>query len=217
VIDLPLVARLAEIVATIFAWLLTRRRADHRPAAVALTVLLLADITSAPIQRALLPAPSAPYPVGRERILFHVATALFLLSNAVLPGLALAVCVEAKKLALGILAAVWAVVSVGCAALYPSPSVYGAGLARVYLATDLAGLFVFILSFVHWSRRHEGPTPAHIVTLIMAATDMVCLLAPYSPWRSGIFNRWDTAQFAFLLMFATLTLYQGVLWRSSKS
>ncbi len=215
--DLPRVARLIEIVAAIVAVLLARRRAEHRPAAVALVVFTLADALRLPVDTAL-PWSEAPYAALGMRALVYLDTALVLAMEAVLPTLAVVVCSERPKRPLVAMVAAWAAVSVGCAVLYPSPMVRGDGLARVYLAADLAGLFVTIVAFVQWARRRESPSSSHVVALLLMAADVVVLLVPFSPWRAGIFQRWDTAQFALVLLFFTLTLYQGGLrWRSSAS
>jgi hypothetical protein len=207
--DLSVYARVAEFVAAISAMVLWRRRPEHRPAAVALAVFTAADTVRAFTDPAL-------RPWNGNRALFHVDVALALALQAVLPTLALVVCVEHKRRAIGAMVAVWALVSTGCAVLYPSPLVYGEGLARIYLACDLIGLFISIVVFVRWVRERKALTSSHVVLLLFAAGDVSILLAPYSAWRGGIFNSYETAQFALLLVFLAMAIYQGVvLWRST--
>ena len=121
----------AEVAAALTGVLLARRRGEHRPAAVALVLLVGAAALELPILAALRPLPR---PVeGAARVLVYLDGALYLAPIATVPGLALAVSVspERRRAAVAAMAGAWLLASVVLAALYPSPLVRGEGLRRV--------------------------------------------------------------------------------------
>jgi hypothetical protein len=204
----------AQVAAAITAALLAVRRPAHRPAAVALSVLVASVVGELPILAALAPLPR---PVeGPARVLVYLDGAALLAGAAVVPGLAFAVCMERpRRVAVAIVAA-WAVASIVLAALYPSPVVRGASLARIYLAADLTGLAASAVAFALWRRVKRSPSSAHVVALILVFLDLAVLINPLGPWRAGLFGvPFDPVQATILVGFAAVALYQGVLWRFS--
>lgn len=215
-IDLQRAALWAEFSAAIVAVLLARRRAAHWPAAIALVALVLTDVIRIPLHDALHPPPTSPYGFGKLRLLFHLSTGLWLANVSVLPMLAMSVCLSRRKgAALKFVLVVWAVLTMCCAMFYPHPQVYGRGLARVFFGAELVSLFVTIAVIAEWTRRRERPTTSHVVTMLLAGADAVAILAPYSTWSFGLFERYDTAQVTVLGFFGIIAAYEGVVWSSS--
>lgn len=201
----------AEIASAVAAVALARRRPAHRPAAVALAVLLAANLLRAAVVSALpWPPPSGPLQ-GFDRLLICFDRAFALAAVCAVPGLALGASVERPRRAVAGLVAVWLLASVVVGALYPSPLVRGAGIARVYLAADLAGLFVAVVVLAQRALSKRPPTSAHAVALALVASDLAILLAPYSPWRGDLFGRYDGAQIMVVVLFVVLFCFQGVL------
>ena len=54
-----------------------------------------------------------------------------------------------------------------------------------------------------------------LVALLLAGADAVAILAPYSTWRLGFFERYDTAQVVVLGFFGLIAAYEGVVWSTS--
>lgn len=191
---------ITETAAVVSAVLLARRRAEHRPAAVALVVFMLADLVR-------LPMPATP-----SGALVYLDGAAVLAQEATLPALILAACSPGAPLrAAAPVFGAWLLASVVVGALYPSPLVTGAGLARVYLAADLLGLLVTVAAFVQWMRARRPMSTSHAVAGLFATLDVALLTVPLSPWRVGLFDRWDAAQFGLLTLFGIITLIQGIL------
>ena len=207
----------AEVASAALAVLLARRRPVHRPAAVALAALLAANVLRVAVVAALPWPPQAEPLQGGALVLLDLDGALVLAAAAVVPGLALGASAEHPRRAVAYVVAAWALVSIALAVLYPSPIVRGAGLARIYLAADLIGLFVAVVTLVQRVRSRRPPTSAHAVVLALVASDLAILLVPYSPWRAGLFGRYDGAQLMILVLFVALTCFQGVLVWFSRS
>ncbi len=209
----------AELLAAGAAVALARRRPHHGPAAVVLTLLFLANVVRAPIAAALLPPQAEPWE-GTQRLLVYLDGALVLVAVAVIPGLAFSVFLESRRqkiVGVGSVAGAWALASGWLAALYPSPSVRGAALARFYLAVDLVALFFASAALVWWARLRRSPDSAHFVAITFIVLDIAILITPYSPWRVGYFNgRAETPQVMTIAIFSVLAIVQGVLWKFSQ-
>jgi hypothetical protein len=210
----------SQVCAALSAVALARRRPAHIPAAVALALLAAANLLDAPILAVLTPYPVEPWQ-GAARVLVYLDGAAQLGMGAVVAGLMVAVCVspERRRRAVAIVAGVWLLASTVLAALYPSPLVRGPGLQRVYLAADLIGLFVSIVTlarWARWARGRESPSSAHLVAIGLVFLDLGILLFPYSPWRGSLFaDRYDVVQVMIVVVFAALAALQGILWRFS--
>lgn len=209
--------------AALTAVLLARRRVEHRPAAVALVLLAALNFAQVKIGAALSPYPVEPWQ-GWSRVLVYLDGAVVLGAAVVTPGLALAVTAAPRppRVAVAIVAGVWFLASVVLAALYPSPLVRGAALARLYLAADLIGLFVAIVALARWARWARGrasPGSAQMVALALVGLDLGILLVPHSPWRESAWvsplGRFDIIQIGIVVFFATFTAAQGIAWNFS--
>lgn len=142
----------AQIAAAVTAVLLARRRPTHRPAAVALLVLVVATLARVPMDAALTPHPIEPWQ-GTARVLVYLDGALVLAAVGVVPGLMLTICSPRPRRAIFGVVVAWALGSIMLAALYPSPLARGDGLRRIYLASDLTALAVSAVAFALWVRR----------------------------------------------------------------
>jgi threonine/homoserine efflux transporter RhtA len=96
------------------------------------------------------------------------------------------------------------------------------GLQRVYLAADLAGLFVATIATVSWARAliraKRSPRSVHAVALALPIFDAAILVAPFSPWRGFLFDAPYTGiQVIVTLFFAVITIVQVILWRFASS
>src|SRR5262249_33296786 len=126
-----------------------------------------------------------------------------------------AVYLEKPRRALVALGSAWFVASVVLAALYPSPLVRGVGLARVYLAGELASVMVSIACVVSFAGRRLSPRAPHAIALFLLAADVAVLIT--GPWRASIFMGWDSAKVVLLVAYVFIAGIQGVLWRFSPS
>ncbi len=204
----------AQVAAATTGILLAQRRPEHRPAAVALVLLVAAPLTGLPLLAALHPLPRPV--MGMARALVYLDGARVLVPMAVIPGLAMAISLDRPRRAVAAVAAAWLLGSIVLAALYPSELVRGASLARVYLAADLAGLVVSIAAWARWGSLHRSPTAAHLIFFALVIGDLAILLVPHSPWREGLFAAdFDGVRFMVLLMFSVVAVFQGILWRFS--
>jgi hypothetical protein len=205
---------MAQIAAFVVAVALSRRRREHIPAAVALGILPIAAIVSRFLNLAL-PPHEGPWE-GAARLLVYLDGSIQLATAAVVPGLVVAVFVDKPKRPIFAVAIVWALASIIIAALYPSPIVRGASLQRIYLAADLSGLFVAIVTIARWARLRRSPNSAHGIALGLVVLDFAILVMPYSPWRGSVFaGRFDVVQVVILGTFAAAAAFQGVaLWFS---
>lgn len=199
---------LAVATAVALAW----RRRDHRPFAVFIGWIFLAGVVRAGFDARfdlLRPLGSTPF-TGVARVAFHLDQAAELSSTAGLAALAIVLCARRKALA-WLPGLAWVAVVTYLATHYPE--VRGDALRRVYLAAELAALAVSISSIVHFAWRREGMTPARQCLLCCVGMDICSLLV--GSWRWGLWEQWALNQAAFLLLYAALTGYQGVLWLRS--
>jgi len=195
------------------AVLAARRRADHRPAAAALCILLVANLAAIPLaSNALLPPHADPWG-GWMRVLVYLDGAVQLSSDATVAGLALAITVNRPKRAVAAVAGVWALASVALAMAYPSPMVRGASLQKIYFAADLAGVLVAFGTIGSWIFQRKAPRPVLWVATLITLSDLAVLLDPLSPWRGAqLVDRYEFAQVMLILLYVSLAIYQGVLW-----
>jgi hypothetical protein len=214
-------AKATEIAAALSAILLARRRPEHVPAAVALLVLAAVALLRGPLNSALPPSPNPRQ--GLELVLVYVDGAAELATVAAVAGLAVAVAVRAEhqRRAFAAVVATWALASIVLAALYPSPVVTGPGLARVYVAADLLGLFVSSIALITWAARgiaaKRSPNSASMVALSLAVLDGAILLAPFSPWRGNVYgSSFDGPSIIITFFFAVFTAAQVIAWKFTR-
>ena len=211
---LQLAAFTAEMASAALAVLLARRRPEHRSAALALVMLLVAGAGRILLYGAFPPPGDGPI-MGAARGLVYLDGALQLAPSAAVVGLASNVFTETPRRAVAAVVAAWALASIALAVAYPSPLVRGAGLTRVYLAADLTGLFVSLAALARWARLQRTPTTAHAVAIVLVLLDLAILLVPYGPWRNGLFGPYESVQVMVLVVFAAIAAVEGVLWRFS--
>jgi hypothetical protein len=198
----------AAVTAVGLAW----RRKDHRPFAAFLAWLFVIDtvrVVLADRFDLMRPLGSPPF-TGAARVALHIDQAGELSSTAGLAMVAILICVERRALAsLPLLA--WVASVVYLSTHYPE--IRGDALRRIYLAGELTALGVVIASIVGLWWRRAGMTPARQCLFSCVAIDVCTLFA--GAWRWGLWERWSLNQAAFALLYATLTVYQGVLWLRS--
>lgn len=183
-----------------FAWALAARRAEHRPAAIALTALLASEVVQL-AARAVYSAAPRPF-AGSARVAFHVGQAAFLGYPAVIAGLCLVVL--AKRPAWPAIAA-WAASSAALAMAYPT--VRGALLGRVYAVAEVVALVTCLLCA---SRPRLG-APSEAVALALVGIlggEIIGGFLSGEPFAS-----WTLPQAAHVVGYAVISLIQGrELW-----
>ncbi len=221
--------RLLLPLAAILAVLLARRRADHRPVAVALCIQSGASLVRLLLHRALLgPAPFTGWP----RVAFHLSQSLTSAGNAAFAWCCLAVLCSRRSTAerparAGWIAGwvstfsrrdvvhVWIGFSVVCIARYPE--LRGAALVPVYLAAELAALLVWALASVHAARadglRGLVGTPARVVVTLLGAISLGALAGP---WTAGLYDAaYSPQQASLLVLYTAIVLVHLVALRVS--
>ncbi len=145
--------------------------------------------------------------------LFLVSLALYLLDPLGLAAAALIVFGRAK----------WALVVLGgWVALVAGLAIGGAGteepsLRRVLLRVQIAALAVVGAAWIgRAASGASGGALARTSIVLIAAIELVVLLV--GPWPRGLWTRWDLAQVAYCVLYATLTvLHVGYLWIAPKA
>jgi len=210
-----------QVLAVVTAIMLARRNREHVRGAVALAVLATASLLHTAVLAMLPPSPSGPLQ-GWVRLLVDVERAINLVQYIIIPWLAvtLAVSPERRRFATLLVVAAWLLESIVLAALYPSPLVRGAGLQRIYLATDLICMFAAIVAIVAWARRNitakRSPNSVQMLSIALVVMDLAVLLAPVSPWRGYVFgSNYSGVQFFITLCFTVISIVQVILWRFS--
>jgi hypothetical protein len=206
---------LASIAAVVLAWAIARRRSEHRPAAILLSVGLASDVIRRALYfGALAPAylrfGQAPFE-GWARVAGNLDQALFLLWPAALVALARVGFGRASaRRSLAQVAAAWATAAAALVIAYPLTR--GAVLARCYLAVEIAALLAVAVTIGAWVRERRSPE-LHHVAVALAATAELCTLG--GPWRINLFGSWPLAQTVYFTLFVVLLVLQGgSLWLS---
>lgn len=203
---------LATVVVAL-AWAVAQKRPEHRYAAGALSVGLVADVVrKAILVWVLVPAQetagTAPL-TGLARVACDLDNALFLAYPAALVALSLWTFLRLRPWAV---AAVYVLIVAGLAIAYPLSR--GEVLARVYVAANLAAVAVTVGVFIMWLWRREPPTLTHGVTALLGGTELATLI----PYRFSIFTSWTIARASYMTLYAILIiLYGGIVWGSGSS
>jgi hypothetical protein len=200
------------VLAAILAVMVARRRAEHRPVALFLGVMVAVDLARL-ARRYLYPLEALPRPhVGLARLAFHADEAGFIAWPFGLAALALVIFGARRPWT--VLVAYLATVA-GLIALYPSPYVRGEGLQRVYLAAYLGSFLAYGAALARWTARRVMPSSEHAVLFILGALDLARLLA----FRGSIFEQW--AAYALpvnAVCYGLISAVQGgFLWSWSRS
>ncbi len=211
---------LASTAAVILAWVITRRKAEHRTVVVLLSIGLGCDV----VQRALRFAVLAPAHLrfgrapleGWALVVGQLSQALFLAWPAALVASARVsfdVSGASTRRSLLLIGVVWAAVSAALALIYPITR--GPVLARCYLAVELVALLVTAVTIGRWVRERRTPELHHL-SIALVATAELCTLV--GPWRYDLFGSWPLAQSIYLTLFGVLVVLQGgSLWLSRGS
>lgn len=203
--------------ATALAWILARRRAEHHPVAVLLTVGLGADGARQVLRTLYLNAAmqrlGADVPwTGPARLAATLSHALFLAWPAALVGAALVVFLRRRAWPAGAahLATVAAIVVV-------HPIAGNGSLARALTAVQLAAVLSSLGCALTWYLRptKEPTSTAQAALSLIVGVELTTL---GFAWRTGIFAGWHLSQAIYVVMYAVLIILQGgFVWQSSRS
>jgi hypothetical protein len=196
-----------QTIAIVLAFMICRRRPQHRPFAVWAAVVLAEDIIRRILNVWPLDAPR-PY-TGALRALFHVDQALFLLEPFGLAAVCWIVFLSRRARA-PLLAGVaaWAALALG----YPWPF-RGVVLGYIYAGIQALSILASGASMVIWTRRKAHPRPEHTCGLL--ATLLTCALfsGPYAPRAPAPFDDWSFAELVYLSLWSALAVVQAfAIW-----
>ena len=198
--------------AAVLAWALSRRNPQHRIVAWCFTAYVVANAARGLLLAYVLPPPDGPPLEGPLLIALYADRALYLVWRACLAAMAVLVLLRRRIWPVGV---VYAASVVALALAYPVTR--GEVLRKVYLAADLAALFVGIASLAVWVRRREpSDLTARIVGVILISHLAAAIVGPY---RLGLFGaEWALQQAAYLVIWSIVVLVQwNALWASSRS
>jgi hypothetical protein len=209
-------------VATVLAWALARRRQEHRPVAVLLTVGLAADIATRALRafyfaRVIGELGTDARWTGVPRIMGHVADAVLLSWPATLAGAAL-VAFAGRR---------WWYATIGyavalCVLIVVHPFAGDGSLASAIRTVHIIALAVAIGSAATWYLRTE-PQGERVNSAQACLMLILCIELPSlaGAWRLGIFGNWNLSRIAYVVLYSLLIIIQGGwLWmppRSSRS
>jgi hypothetical protein len=199
--------------ATVLAWTLARRSAEHRPVAWLLTTGLAVDLARRALRTFyILPVirPLRGHPLtGVPLAVAHVNDALFLTWSAALAACAMVVYLGRRLWAA---VAVWAAVVAGLVAFHPTES--SGTLGRVFTAAQLGSLAAGLGCAATWylSESRAPTTTAQASLGVIIAGELATLVGS---WRIGAFDNWHISQILYLLLYMLLGVLQGgFLWQS---
>lgn len=202
--------------AAALAWVVARRRLEHRPIAMLLSAGLAFNAALLALNVAVL-APmrerfgmAAPW-TGCARAAGHLADALELAWPASVVATALVVFAGRKPWPafLG-----WAALVAAMVATHPTAA--DGSLGRVLTAAALFSAIVSAGLFVAWYRRPRKPTTsAHYALAMIVAIELASLVAA---WRVGPFEHWDLSQVVYMVLFVALVALQGrLVWTTYRT
>lgn len=199
--------------AAIPALLVSIGRAGHRPIAVYLSGVLLANVARFFLLSRfdLLRPLDAPPLAGVARVAFHVDEALFMVWAFGLAATTLAVFVGRAWALLPALA--WVATAAYLSTHYPE--IRGQSLRDVYAAAEIAALCVAVGALVTWTWRREPPGVEHVCALLITLLDGAATLAGSLKW--GLFTRYDLDQIASAVLYTLLSGFQVYAWRQRRS
>jgi len=206
---LVLVAQGLQLLTAILAVMLARCKREYRPIAVFLCSNACADLIAWALSVWIPPPqPDGPVLSGLARVAANVDGALFLIWPATLAGTALWVFQKRRP---WVVIPVWAA---GVAALVVTyPTTRGAELQKWYLVAELAALAATLGAFVQWIVKREMPRLQHVAVMLVAGVDVASLIV--GPWSSVIYETWPLSQLMSAVLYAIMSLIQGVaLWTS---
>jgi hypothetical protein len=210
--------------AAALAWMIARRRVEHRSFALLLSIGLAVDVARYGVRVLLAPLLGAAPLEGWARAAGHVDEALFLAWPASLAAASLVTFVaepnddlEHQRRTVRVLASVaatWLLAVVALVVTYPITR--GGILARYYLAAELGAIVVGIGSIATWIPARRAPEIWHVSIALVVVAEFVDAIV--GPWRVGIFGSWSLGQLVHALLCALLIVLQGgLLWMLSSS
>lgn len=191
---------LEVLILPVLAWRVARTRRYHRPIAVGLTVIGVADGARALLAAFFFAGKTGPF-VGDARMVFHLDELLYLAGPAALAWMALQLLRGGDGgHVVGAAALAWAGLVVG----YPSPF-RGAPLGIAYLVAHGIAVVITVAAVASWYSRHKGrwlPVSGYLILLYLAG-DVVAVLGPYAgdPWGS-----WSSTWLALLGLHLTASM-----------
>jgi hypothetical protein len=191
----------------VLAWMVARRRPEHRAVAVLLSVGFAADIVRPMFDGIAAPPDAAPSLQRLAWIAGVVAHALALLWPAALVGAAIVVFSGKKPWAA---VAGWACALAALVIVHPAREDQARAFALVQL---LAVAWAAVLGVGWYRRRGDGSmSSAHFALAMILSTELVSLLGA---WRVGPFEHWPISQVLYILLFVMLIVSQWrYLWSS---
>ena len=195
--------------AAVLAWTLSRRSPQHRIVAWCFTAYVVANAARGLLLAYVLPPPEGPPLEGTLLAALYADRAFYLVWRACLAAMAVSVLLKRRIWSVGV---VYAASVVALALAYPVTR--GEVLRKVYLAADLAALFVGIASLAVWVRRRE---PSDLTTRIVGVIFVSHLVAVIvGPYRFGLFGaEWVLQQAAYIVIWSIIILLQGNDLRTS--
>jgi hypothetical protein len=198
---------------TALAWLLTRRRPEHQPIALLLTLGLLSDAARRLLHIfVLVPAHARMDPgplTGAARAAFHVEQALFLAWPAGLVAAALTIFLRRRP---WLVAVAWSLAVAVLALSYPGTR--GDVLRRAYLALELATIAVSSGAVIQWGWSRQWPTLAQDILMALIGAEIAVV---WGPWRHDLFGGWSASQIMYSVTYFIIAVLQGgMLWKHSR-
>lgn len=203
-----LLAELALLLAAATAIVVARRVPAHRPVAIFLGAVVVADL----VRRGLAagPLPDMGPHTGATRLLFHIDQALYLLWPFGLAGLAGAVLAERRRP--WVLASVYLATVVVLALGYPT--VRRELLGQAYLCIELVALLICLEAAAAPGWRRGRPGLTTVVTLALIVVDVATVAG--GPFARPLFAHWYRAWPMHAVLYVAIGLMQGggIAWNS---
>jgi hypothetical protein len=208
-----------HLAAVLTAWLYARRKGEHRPFAVWISVIAVADAIGFGLHAAF-PVLDCPGPTGgfhgMIRAAFHGDEARFLAWPASIAWLGLRLFGKRDGSRSAEVLCVYVVAVAGLAFGYPI--IRGDALRQFYLAGELTGLVVASGAVASWvTRGGWRETPLTILAALAVFLVELTLLAT-GPWSRGFFGAaWVTQNGGMIALYGVLTVLQGAAWYAERS
>jgi hypothetical protein len=202
------------LAATALAWTLARRRPEHRPVAVLLSVAIVADVAVHLYDVAVIAPLRAELGLGPWTGWARAASVLYNAAQLAYPAILVATVLHVFKAARPWLAAIgWTFAVAYFVVAHP---VGGDGSqARALTIADAAAATVALAVVVRWYARARQPaTSAQYAMALIASAELASLIGA---WRVGPFAAWPVSQVLYVALYAALALVQGrYLWTSPR-
>ena len=175
----------------VLAWRFTGLHTRHRPAAVFITLGLVADVVGQAMIAWVINPARAQRPVGAPlvgiaRAAFHIDEVCVLAWPFGLAAVAALVVLEEphRRRVTALVGSMWGLSALALALAYPM--IRGPLLGRVYLAVELTSLATIVASGWSWWQRWEKPSLVEGSVIILGAVELGAVIQ-WSPFGKG----WD--------------------------